>query len=62
MRFSLVRSDVRPDDEIYNMLMAWVASQRFSQGARRFVVNTNLNSVCGFLSISSPVAGRHWSV
>ncbi|KAK3902558.1 mitochondrial chaperone bcs1 [Staphylotrichum tortipilum] len=41
--------DVRPDDEIYNMLMAWVASQRFSQGARRFVVNTNLNSRSWYL-------------
>jgi chaperone BCS1 len=37
--------DVRPDDECYNFLMSWVANQRFSQGARRFVVNTNLNSV-----------------
>ncbi|KAK4190742.1 BCS1 N terminal-domain-containing protein [Podospora australis] len=36
--------DIRTDDEIYNMLMAWVAAQRFSQGARRFVANTNLNS------------------
>ncbi|KAI6088661.1 BCS1 N terminal-domain-containing protein [Hypoxylon rubiginosum] len=36
--------DIRTDDEIYNILMAWVANQRFSQGARRFVVNTNLNS------------------
>lgn len=41
--------DVRPDDEIYNMLMAWVASQRFSQSARRFVVNTNLNSRSWYL-------------
>ncbi|KAI1327372.1 BCS1 N terminal-domain-containing protein [Xylariaceae sp. FL0255] len=36
--------DIRTDDEIYNILMAWVAAQRFSQGARRFVVNTNLTS------------------
>ncbi|KAK4198597.1 mitochondrial chaperone BCS1 [Triangularia verruculosa] len=36
--------DVRTDDEIYNMLMGWVAQQTFSQGARRFVANTNLNS------------------
>ena len=36
--------DIRTDDEIYNMLMSWVAAQRFSQGARRFVVNTNLSS------------------
>ncbi|KAM7204914.1 putative mitochondrial chaperone BCS1-B [Naviculisporaceae sp. PSN 640] len=41
--------DIRTDDEIYNMLMAWVAAQRFSQGARRFVVNTNLNSRSWFL-------------
>ncbi|KAK3333852.1 BCS1 N terminal-domain-containing protein [Cercophora scortea] len=36
--------DIRTDDEIYNMLMTWVAAQRFAQGARRFVVNTNLSS------------------
>ncbi|KAL2133787.1 hypothetical protein VTI74DRAFT_1684 [Chaetomium olivicolor] len=41
--------DIRPDDEIYNMLMAWVANQRFSQGARRFVVNTNLSSRSWYL-------------
>ncbi|KAK4034439.1 putative mitochondrial chaperone BCS1-B [Parachaetomium inaequale] len=31
-------------DETFNYIMAWVANQRFSQGARKFVVNTNLNS------------------
>lgn len=36
--------DIRTDDEIYNMLMAWVAQQGFARGARRFVVNTDLNS------------------
>ncbi|KAI1177972.1 BCS1 N terminal-domain-containing protein [Nemania sp. FL0916] len=36
--------DIRTDDEIYNILMAWVAGQRFAQGARRFVVNTKLGS------------------
>jgi len=36
--------DIRTDDEIYNMLMSWVAAQRFAQSARRFVVNTNLSS------------------
>ncbi|KAI1380339.1 BCS1 N terminal-domain-containing protein [Hypoxylon crocopeplum] len=41
--------DIRTDDEIYNILMAWVANQRFSQGARRFVVNTNLNSRSWYL-------------
>ena len=37
--------DIRPEDEIYSILMAWVASQNFSQGARRFVVNTDLSSL-----------------
>ncbi|KAI1472831.1 BCS1 N terminal-domain-containing protein [Daldinia caldariorum] len=41
--------DIRTDDEIYNILMAWVAKQKFSRGARRFVVNTNLNSRSWFL-------------
>ncbi|KAI1424021.1 BCS1 N terminal-domain-containing protein [Xylaria sp. FL1777] len=41
--------DIRTDDEIYNILMAWVAAQRFSQGARRFVVNTSLSSRSWFL-------------
>lgn len=41
--------DIRTDDEIYNMLMAWVADQGFSKRARRFVANTNLNSRSWFL-------------
>lgn len=41
--------EIRIDDEIYNMLMAWVAEQRFAKGARRFVANTNLNSRSWFL-------------
>ncbi|KAI1106607.1 BCS1 N terminal-domain-containing protein [Jackrogersella minutella] len=41
--------DIRIDDEVYNIIMAWVARQKFSQGARRFIVNTNLNSRCYFL-------------
>lgn len=36
--------DIRTDDEIYNILMAWVAEQKFASSARRFVANTNLNS------------------
>ncbi|KAK3342945.1 BCS1 N terminal-domain-containing protein [Neurospora tetraspora] len=43
-RYMMSVVDVRTDDEIYNMLMGWVAAQKFAQGARRFVVNTNLNS------------------
>lgn len=42
--------DIRTDDEIYNMLMAWVAQQRFARGARRFVVNTDLNSRAWYVS------------
>ncbi|KAI2636697.1 BCS1 N terminal-domain-containing protein [Xylaria nigripes] len=41
--------DIRVDDEIYNILMSWVASQRFSQGARKFVVNTSLSSRSWYL-------------
>lgn len=41
--------DIRIDDEIYNMLMAWVSDQGFSKRARRFVANTNLNSRSWFL-------------
>ncbi|WYZ35608.1 hypothetical protein EsH8_X_000255 [Colletotrichum jinshuiense] len=41
--------EVRTDDEIYNILMSWVAAQRFAKNSRRFVVNTNLNSRSWFL-------------
>ncbi|KAL2755878.1 hypothetical protein ACRALDRAFT_1064106 [Sodiomyces alcalophilus JCM 7366] len=36
--------EIRVDDEIYNIIMAWVATQRFAKQSRRFVANTNLNS------------------
>lgn len=32
------------DDEIYNIVMAWVATQNFAKSARRFVANTKLQS------------------
>ncbi|KAL6852380.1 hypothetical protein ACO1O0_006924 [Amphichorda felina] len=32
------------DDEIFNMVMGWVAQQGFSHQSRRFMANTNLNS------------------
>ncbi|KAK7976041.1 hypothetical protein PG989_014504 [Apiospora arundinis] len=41
--------DIRTDDEIYNILMAWVANQSFAHKSRRFVVNTNLNSRSWYL-------------
>ncbi|KAK4252431.1 putative mitochondrial chaperone BCS1-B [Corynascus novoguineensis] len=43
------RVDIRIDDETFNYVMAWVSTQRFAQGARRFVVNTNLNSRSWYL-------------
>lgn len=41
--------EIRTDDEIYNMLMAWVADQNFSKKSRRFIANTNLNSRSWYL-------------
>lgn len=43
-QYLMSTADVRVDDEIYNMLMAWVANQKFAKKSRRFVANTNLNS------------------
>lgn len=42
-------ADIRIDDEMYNMLMGWIANQRFAKRSRRFVANTNLNSRTWFL-------------
>lgn len=42
-------ADIRIDDEMYNMLMGWVANQKFAKRSRRFVANTNLNSRMWFL-------------
>ncbi|CAK7228604.1 hypothetical protein SEUCBS140593_006968 [Sporothrix eucalyptigena] len=36
--------EIRYDDEVYNMLMTWVACQPFAQNARRFIVNTMIGS------------------
>lgn len=35
---------IRTDDEIYNILIAWIAKQGFSRRSRKFIANTNLNS------------------
>ncbi|KAH7179401.1 BCS1 N terminal-domain-containing protein [Fusarium flagelliforme] len=40
---------IKTDDEIYNIVMAWVANQKFAQGSRRFMVNTNISSRSWFL-------------
>ncbi|KAK8907028.1 hypothetical protein QC760_004297 [Botrytis cinerea] len=37
-------ADVRMDDEMYNMVMAWISEQSFAQRSRHFVASTNLNS------------------
>ncbi|APA05292.1 hypothetical protein SS1G_09686 [Sclerotinia sclerotiorum 1980 UF-70] len=42
-------ADIRVDDEMYNMVMAWVSEQPFAQRSRRFVANTNLNSRMWFM-------------
>lgn len=42
-------ADIRVDDEMYNMLMAWIANQQFAKQSRRFVANTNLNSRMWYL-------------
>jgi mitochondrial chaperone BCS1 len=43
-QYLMTTADIRIDDEMYNMMMAWVAKQNFAKKARRFVANTNLNS------------------
>lgn len=37
-------ADIRVDDEMYNMLMGWIANQSFAKRSRRFVANINLSS------------------
>lgn len=41
--------DIRTDDEIYSILMAWVATQKFATSARRFVVNADMSSRAWYL-------------
>lgn len=36
--------DIRVDDEMYNMVMGWIAKQKFAARSRRFVANTDINS------------------
>jgi chaperone BCS1 len=43
-KYLMSTADIRVDDEMYNMLMAWTANQQFAKRSRRFVANTNLNS------------------
>lgn len=35
---------VRTDDEIYNIIIAWISKQSFAQRSRKFIANTNINS------------------
>lgn len=42
-------ADIRVDDEMYNIVMAWISNQKFAKRSRRFVANTNLNSRMWFL-------------
>lgn len=36
--------DIRVDDEMYNMVMGWIAGQKFADRSRKFIANTDLNS------------------
>lgn len=51
--FFMSRADIRTDDEIYNMLMGFIAQQSFSKRSRRFIANTNLNSKNWYLTWST---------
>ncbi|KAF0324087.1 hypothetical protein GQ607_008792 [Colletotrichum asianum] len=46
-------AEIRADDEIYNVIMSWVAGQPFGSNSRHFIVNMDLNS-----SVWSPWAWR----
>ncbi|KAF4811030.1 putative mitochondrial chaperone BCS1-B [Colletotrichum tropicale] len=46
-------AEIRPDDEIYNVIMSWVAGQPFGSNSRHFIVNMDLNS-----TVWSPWAWR----
>ncbi|VUC25812.1 unnamed protein product [Clonostachys rosea] len=35
---------IRTDDEVFNIVMGWVAQQNFSRDSHRFIPNTNINS------------------
>jgi chaperone BCS1 len=48
-QYAMSTADVRVDDEMYNMLMGWIANQQFAKRSRRFVANTNLNSRMWYL-------------
>jgi chaperone BCS1 len=48
-QYLMCTADIRIDDEMYNMVMAWIANQQFTKRSRRFVANTNLNSRMWFL-------------
>ncbi|KAH8756042.1 BCS1 N terminal-domain-containing protein [Diaporthe sp. PMI_573] len=37
-------AEIRPDDEIYSVIMSWVAGQPFGTNSRHFMVNADLNS------------------
>jgi chaperone BCS1 len=53
-QYFMSTADIRVDDEMYNIVMAWVAKQQFAKKSRRFVANTNLNSRMWWLFRDSP--------
>lgn len=44
MEYFVSTAEIRPDDEMYNYMMAWVSSQEFSQKTCRFVAGTKTSS------------------
>jgi chaperone BCS1 len=48
-QYLMSTADIRVDDEMYNIVMAWISNQKFATRSRRFVANTNLNSRMWFL-------------
>ncbi|TVY83532.1 putative mitochondrial chaperone BCS1-B, partial [Lachnellula suecica] len=48
-KHAMSTADIRIDDEMYNMLMGWIANQQFAKRSHRFVANANLNSRMWFL-------------
>ncbi|EPE32991.1 P-loop containing nucleoside triphosphate hydrolase [Glarea lozoyensis ATCC 20868] len=48
-KYAMSSADIRIDDEMYNMLMGWIANQNFAKSSRKFVANTNLNSRMWYL-------------
>ncbi|CZS93462.1 related to BCS1 protein precursor [Rhynchosporium agropyri] len=43
-QYFMSTADIRADDELYNILMRWIAQEQFSKQSRLFIANMDLNS------------------